>query len=1118
MKLPAQERRQLVVSLSARSRLDAAIDWLSTTPGPVYLLAERRAAADELVREAAVRSGRPLLSVYRSTLLGLAAEISALDLARQGRTGLSGLAAEALAARAAHEARQEGVLGRLLPIAGFPGFPAALSSTLEELRRAGIEEGELEGVAAPELSGLLRLYQEQLEAWRLADAAEVFSLATKRLTEGWSGLTASAFVWLDLSGNRACESRFLAALAASCSSVLALLPKRDAAGVARIEELLGVSARSVDDPAVATRRLERVQRGVFESDIEASHEAVTSDSEEDLTFEFFSASTEGQEGVEIARRLRDLAAAGTAFDRMAILVRRPSSYLPLLEEALARARVPAYLSRGAARPDAAGRAFLALLACADEGLSATRFAEYLSLGQVPRLTDGAPVEREVPWVEPSDAQLVLKSLLLEAGQESSPSGEEALVRETGESDPAGDAPDSGSLPTPSRWEHLLVNASVVGGVARWHRRLDGLRAELEAQLRGLRDEAAAPRLAIEGNLERLDHLARFALPVVDRLSRLPARATWGEWLLELEKLAGFVLRDPTSVLALLGELRPMGDVGPVDLLQVQQVLAKRLNFLRREPQGRPYGRVFVGTVEEAVSRSFEVVFVPGLAEGIFPRALHEDPLLLDEKRQKLEAELPLRQDRVVEERSLLELAVGAAERRLVVSYPRLDSQQGRSRVPSFYALDLLRAADGAVPDLDQLAKSAVDMEAARLGWPAPHHPERAIDDAEYDLALLAQLLDVDPVTTRGKGRFLLYNNEHLSRSLRARARKWRRMWSEVDGLVLERGAESTGEGSARQVLDGQGLGRRAYSPTALQNFAACPYRFLLQAIHRLRPRDELVQLERLDPLTRGSLFHETQFRVLTELRAQALLPICEANLEQALDRADGVYNATVAEYEERLAPAIPRIWEVEVESLRTDLRGWLRQLALEEWTWCPSHFELAFGLPRDEEHDPRSTDEPVAVLDGVLLRGSIDLVERHAGGHRLRVTDHKTGRARKETAVVVGGGEVLQPVLYSLVAERLLDEGQRPPQVEAGRLSYCTQRGGYTKIEVRIDDEARSSAQRVVATVREAMEEGFLPAAPRPDACRFCDYRLVCGPYEELRTSRKPQEPLAALLELRRLR
>jgi ATP-dependent helicase/nuclease subunit B len=86
---------------------------------------------------------------------------------------------------------------------------------------------------------------------------------------------------------------------------------------------------------------------------------------------FFSAPGEGRECVEIARR-------GTSFDQMAVLLRASSAYAALLETALARAQIPAYFTRGSRRPDPSGRAFLAILGCAAEGLSARRFAEYLT--------------------------------------------------------------------------------------------------------------------------------------------------------------------------------------------------------------------------------------------------------------------------------------------------------------------------------------------------------------------------------------------------------------------------------------------------------------------------------------------------------------------------------------------------------------------------------------------------------------------------------------------------------------------------------------------------------------------------------------------------------------------
>jgi hypothetical protein len=85
----------------------------------------------------------------------------------------------------------------------------------------------------------------------------------------------------------------------------------------------------------------------------------------------------------------DEAGRGTPFDEMAVFLRTPQQYLGLLEHACARGGVPVYFDRGTRRPDPAGRAFVALLSCAVDGLSAKRFDEYLSLGQVPQFTGKA---------------------------------------------------------------------------------------------------------------------------------------------------------------------------------------------------------------------------------------------------------------------------------------------------------------------------------------------------------------------------------------------------------------------------------------------------------------------------------------------------------------------------------------------------------------------------------------------------------------------------------------------------------------------------------------------------------------------------------------------------------
>ncbi len=308
---------------------------------------------------------------------------------------------------------------------------------------------------------------------------------------------------------------------------------------------------------------------------------------------------------------------------------------------------------------------------------------------------------------------------------------------------------------------------------------------------------------------------------------------------------------------------------------------------------------------------------------------------------------------------------------------------------------------------------------------------------------------------------------------------------------------------------------RSYSPTALQNYAACPYKFFLQAIHRLAPREVPEAIDELDPLQRGSLIHEIQFELFERLKAANLLPISRQNLEHVGTTLDEVIGEVARQFYLDLAPAIDRVWDDGIDSIRVDLREWLRRASEDDSGYVPWRFELSFGLAdsgaQRRQADPHSTPKPVDLDCGIQLRGSIDLVERHSSGH-IRISDHKTGKADGENGQIIAGGKSLQPGLYALVAEKLF-RGEL--KVDGGRLYFCTSVGGFSEITVPLDRQTRSSIAQVAEIIGEALDKPFLPAAPAERQCAWCDYQPVCGPYEELRTRRKPKRQLAPLLELR---
>jgi RecB family exonuclease len=1026
-KPPLTAPRTLIVSAGSSARLAAARAWLSAIPrdADALILASHPHAADQLVRDE-VAGGDSRFGVVRLTPTRLAARLAAPELARRGAAPVTTLSLTAVVTRAVHRLPASSASGRFDGVRGRPGFPHAVAATIEELREAGVGRDRLRTLEpwGPDLATIHERIESERNDLKLADRAELFSIATEALDRGVSPAGMPVLL-LDLPLERVLEQKLIGVLVKHAPSVFATGAAGDARAIERLETLLDVKASRAGDDA--THSLALLQRHLFE---ETTPEPRPLDGSVSLN----SWPGEARECVEIARAIQAEAASGVRFDRMAILLRAPAAYRSHVEEALRRANIPAWFARGTTRPDPAGRAILALLACATEGLSARRFAEYVSLAQVP----DPGREDHAAWAPPTHELMAVEP------QPDVPANGAANASDDG---PQPDDPTfEGALRAPWRWERLLTDAAVIGGRERWPRRLDGLAQEVSVRLNELKEEdaraASLTRIAAD-----LAHLREFALPIIDKLASLPNEATWDTWLAVLRDLTITAIRQPENVLSVLTELEPLAPVGPVDLTMVQQVIAPRLTDLAVRPEARPGGAVFVGSIDLARGLEFEVVFVPGLAEKVFPARVIEDPLLPDEARRALGGDLATLDSRVANERLALRLAVGAASRHAALSWPRIDLENARPRVPSFYGLEAIRAAEGRLPGFDELRKRGEAGGHARLGWPAPERPEDAIDDTEYDLAVLAGVRGVDAEASRGAAHYLLQANRHLRRALQARARRWLKRWTPADGLVDP-------DPDAIAALARHQMGARAFSPTALENFSACPYRFLLQAVHRLQPREEAIALETIDPLTRGSLFHEVQFEVQTALRDRDHLPLDPRNLDAAFDLLDQVVLRVAAEYEERLAPAIPRVWADGVNTIRGDLREWLRRATEGAHGWVPYKFEWSFGLSDRARPtaDISSVEEPVEIQNGAKLRGSVDLLERREDG-ALRVTDHKTGKARVPEGATIWGGQALQPVLYALAAEARLGA-----PVEGGRLYYCTADGDFQERMIPLDDVSRAHA------------------------------------------------------------
>jgi len=204
----------------------------------------------------------------------------------------------------------------------------------------------------------------------------------------------------------------------------------------------------------------------------------------------------------------------------------------------------------------------------------------------------------------------------------------------------------------------------------------------------------------------------------------------------------------------------------------------------------------------------------------------------------------------VEEQHRRLLAAIAAGAEVVLSSPRGDLRNGRSSLPSRWLLDSAEALAGepvragALAAFDAPWLTVIDSFAAGLRAPRP-----AAGLAERDLIELVAHVDsgTDPAATT-----LVAEVAALGLGFATIAERRRSGFTRFDGNV-------TG------VFDASFIETAVLSPTSIETYAACPFRYLLGNVLRVGAVEKPEETHDISPRDRGSLVHEVLERFVGEV-------------------------------------------------------------------------------------------------------------------------------------------------------------------------------------------------------------------------------------------------------------
>ena len=319
----------------------------------------------------------------------------------------------------------------------------------------------------------------------------------------------------------------------------------------------------------------------------------------------------------------------------------------------------------------------------------------------------------------------------------------------------------------------------------------------------------------------------------------------------------------------------------------------------------------------------------------------------------------------------------------------------------------------------------------------------------------------------------------------------------------------TGHSDISAVLSEKYGPDHVYSPTVLETYAGCPFRFFLERVIGITPLPDVEP--NLSAKDRGTAVHNVLSAFYRQWRALGKTKVTSHELDAATELMLGIAATEL----DRFSFASP-LWD----ATRIQMTGgshtgpgiFVRFLEKEVEEECsplvPTYFEYSFGMPTDRGDDPESDPDPVGfpIGDGsevLRIKGRIDRIDVTDQG-LFSISDYKTGSvlaSRKE----IESGKALQLPLYLSAFEQV--SGKRGVAAgyyrirrevenkvvlcdEIGRDFICSSPG---PVPPRISGNCSGIRLRVLQKISGASAAGSFSLVQEekcPNA--YCEFRFVC--------------------------
>jgi RecB family exonuclease len=639
----------------------------------------------------------------------------------------------------------------------------------------------------------------------------------------------------------------------------------------------------------------------------------------------------------------------------------------------------------------------------------------------------------------------------------------------------------------STWDKISRDAGITRGPARWRQQLGAYSRDRTTQAEGLDSVKHEWRIAMmRREAQHADRLLSVIEALVARLQPLREPQPAATFIVAFKRVIEEYL--DSDALGFSEALEEIDQLGTVDALAGVFSLSSFAEALRANLEARcirPHSigdGVIIADYRVAAGMRFQRVILCGAYEGAFPAGPGTDAILDDRVWLALRREHPFIEDaaaRIAHSKEAGERAVASAgDGALTWSAPAYESGGTREYFPSPLMTQAFLEVSGRPVTASSLRRGT-DLGAAVLRPTSP-----------LAVALRGPVLSTGELALRRAVGLAQEKRLPLPDHARFRA---------VESLRARRSTNLTEwDGNLAALDDPEWLQLQGLvSPTSLEHYASCGFRYFLRSLLKLQVVEEPDERQMMDPREKGTLIHEILDRFFKQQQKAGRPQPNEAWTRADLDRLVEIADEELAEAKSRGLTGLDVFAQHETRTIRADLEQFLEQDTIfrRETGAVPSQFEVAI---------------PVREVGGVLLRGFADRIDRTPDGRQAWVIDYKTGSDYGMKGIdkdpLLGGTKLQLPVYLAAAGDA----------EEATALYwYISRRAGFTRFAYEPDADKDARFEATLEAIVSGVRAGAFPAHPgeedewksKFENCGFCDFDRICSRRRDIEYQAKLGHP-----------